>query len=80
VKPLSCKVSRTDGHWIPRDEMLFLVLQIIGEINLMSWLCVWGTQMQILPTEVSRGTDITELFECSHPNPNVDKVLAKYFV
>jgi Cytochrome b5-like Heme/Steroid binding domain len=30
--------------------------------------------------EVSRGTDITELFECSHPNPNVDKILAKYFV
>jgi cytochrome b involved in lipid metabolism len=30
--------------------------------------------------EMSRGTDITELFECSHPNPNVDKILAKYFV
>ena len=30
--------------------------------------------------QVTRGTDITELFECSHPNPNVDKILAKYFV
>ncbi len=30
--------------------------------------------------EVTRGTDITELFECSHPYPNVDKILANYFV
>jgi cytochrome b involved in lipid metabolism len=30
--------------------------------------------------EVSRGMDITEMFECSHPYPNVDKILAKYFV
>ena len=30
--------------------------------------------------EVTRGTDITELFECSHPNPSVDKILAKYFI
>jgi len=29
--------------------------------------------------EVARGTDITDLFECSHPNSNVDKILAKYF-